>query len=52
MPQMMPMSWLMLFLMFLLSFFLFAVMNYYTSIHKTKTLLKKKVSSKMMIWKW
>nr|AIY62130.1 ATP synthase F0 subunit 8 [Neotermes sp. A TB-2014] len=52
MPQMMPMSWLMLFVMFSMTLILFATTNYYTTIHETKEDNQKKTTSKTMNWKW
>nr|URX53723.1 ATP synthase F0 subunit 8 [Postelectrotermes sp. 2 AB-2022a] len=52
MPQMMPLSWLLLFLMFSMALVLFATMNYYTNIQKTETIKKKKIPTKTMNWKW
>nr|YP_010117808.1 ATP synthase F0 subunit 8 [Cryptotermes havilandi]QPN53780.1 ATP synthase F0 subunit 8 [Cryptotermes havilandi]URH16460.1 ATP synthase F0 subunit 8 [Cryptotermes havilandi]URX52841.1 ATP synthase F0 subunit 8 [Cryptotermes havilandi]URX52880.1 ATP synthase F0 subunit 8 [Cryptotermes havilandi]URX53775.1 ATP synthase F0 subunit 8 [Cryptotermes havilandi] len=52
MPQMMPMMWLSLFIMFSASLILFATMNYYTTILKTKTNEKKKIPTKHLNWKW
>nr|URX52932.1 ATP synthase F0 subunit 8 [Cryptotermes cynocephalus] len=52
MPQMMPMSWLSLFIMFSTTLILFATLNYYTLILKTKTNESKKISNKFMNWKW
>nr|YP_010725882.1 ATP synthase F0 subunit 8 [Nihonogomphus lieftincki]WDY83484.1 ATP synthase F0 subunit 8 [Nihonogomphus lieftincki] len=53
MPQMAPMSWLLLFLFFTLSMILFNVMNYYLYIPKiqsSQTNNIKKTESKN--WKW
>nr|YP_009726962.1 ATP synthase F0 subunit 8 [Cryptotermes declivis]QIA95622.1 ATP synthase F0 subunit 8 [Cryptotermes declivis] len=52
MPQMMPMSWLSLFIMFSTTLILFATMNYYTMIPLTKTDKKKETSQKNLNWKW
>nr|URX53710.1 ATP synthase F0 subunit 8 [Kalotermitidae sp. 2 AB-2022a] len=52
MPQMMPLSWLMLFIMFSTTLTLFAAMNYYTNIQKTSTNPKKSTTTKKMNWKW
>nr|URX53205.1 ATP synthase F0 subunit 8 [Cryptotermes rotundiceps] len=52
MPQMMPMSWLSLFIMFSTTLVLFATLNYYTNIPKTKTTEKKMILTKPMNWKW
>nr|AIY61922.1 ATP synthase F0 subunit 8 [Cryptotermes secundus] len=53
MPQMMPMSWLSLFIMFSATLILFTTSNYYAMSPKTKTKKEKKSSSKKMLtWKW
>nr|QWL25011.1 ATP synthase F0 subunit 8 [Cryptotermes brevis] len=52
MPQMMPLSWLSLFIMFSITMITFAVMNYYMSNTKTKTTIKNKMQIKTMNWKW
>nr|UQJ75264.1 ATP synthase F0 subunit 8 [Pterotermes occidentis]URX54386.1 ATP synthase F0 subunit 8 [Pterotermes occidentis] len=52
MPQMMPMSWSILFMMFSLTLIVFATTNYYTSIQKAKYTLKKPTPKKIMNWKW
>nr|URH16447.1 ATP synthase F0 subunit 8 [Kalotermitidae sp. A SH-2022a] len=52
MPQMMPMSWLTLFIMFSATLLLFASTNYYTSIPKSKHTKKTPITKKMMSWKW
>nr|UQJ75082.1 ATP synthase F0 subunit 8 [Incisitermes schwarzi] len=52
MPQMMPLSWLTLFLMFSATLILFAMMNYYMTIPKTEAATKKTILMKSMNWKW
>nr|URX52802.1 ATP synthase F0 subunit 8 [Cryptotermes cavifrons]URX53309.1 ATP synthase F0 subunit 8 [Cryptotermes cavifrons] len=52
MPQMMPMSWLSLFIVFSATLILFATLNYYTTTPKTKTTEKKSILTKAMSWKW
>nr|URX53231.1 ATP synthase F0 subunit 8 [Neotermes nr. kartaboensis] len=52
MPQMMPMSWLTLFMMFSTTLILFASMNFYTMTPKISTTLKKMMTTKKMNWKW
>nr|WHM51917.1 ATP synthase F0 subunit 8 [Incisitermes schwarzi] len=52
MPQMMPLSWLTLFLMFSATLMLFATMNYYMVIPKTEPATKKTILMKSMNWKW
>nr|YP_010946495.1 ATP synthase F0 subunit 8 [Diploptera punctata]WGO57213.1 ATP synthase F0 subunit 8 [Diploptera punctata] len=51
MPQMMPLSWLTLFMFFIIMLAIFSFMNYYSSL--PSPLYKKMgVSFKMMNWKW
>nr|URX53580.1 ATP synthase F0 subunit 8 [Neotermes cf. meruensis] len=52
MPQMMPMSWLTMFIIFSATLVLFASMNFYTKIMKTKTTTKKTATMKTLNWKW
>nr|YP_010946378.1 ATP synthase F0 subunit 8 [Balta jinlinorum]WGO57096.1 ATP synthase F0 subunit 8 [Balta jinlinorum] len=53
MPQMMPMSWLSLYIMFLLIFMLFNITNYYINIKvKENKLMKSTTKNKSMNWKW
>nr|YP_006503938.1 ATP synthase F0 subunit 8 [Neotermes insularis]AFM92438.1 ATP synthase F0 subunit 8 [Neotermes insularis] len=52
MPQMMPLSWLMLFIMFSMTLILFATMNFYTSIPELKHIMKKEIIKKSMNWSW
>nr|ALO76912.1 ATP synthase F0 subunit 8 [Pterostichinae sp. CYR01] len=53
MPQMAPMSWLMLYLMFTLIFFTFNFLNYYMFLIKNnKNMIKNHYLNKMMNWKW
>nr|AVN67828.1 ATP synthase F0 subunit 8 [Ischnoptera sp. B084] len=52
MPQMMPMSWLILFLLFSSLLMLFNFMNYYSLVLKSPQLLKKKIKTKKLVWKW
>nr|AVN67248.1 ATP synthase F0 subunit 8 [Laxta sp. AUS2] len=51
MPQMMPLSWLMLCIYFILIFFLFVFINYYSLINHP-ILMKNSTSIKSMHWKW
>nr|YP_009732539.1 ATP synthase F0 subunit 8 [Trachys auricollis]QHS71062.1 ATP synthase F0 subunit 8 [Trachys auricollis] len=52
MPQMAPLSWLLLFSIFSLTFIIFVMINYYSIIYTTpKNSLKGKVSNKIN-WKW
>nr|URX53372.1 ATP synthase F0 subunit 8 [Glyptotermes sp. 12 AB-2022a] len=52
MPQMMPMSWLMLFIVFSTALVLFSTMNYYIHNPKNKTTKKNKIKTKNLNWKW
>nr|AVN68303.1 ATP synthase F0 subunit 8 [Panesthia angustipennis] len=51
MPQMMPLSWVVLYMFFITILFIFSFINYYSFIplpsHESKIL-----SSKSMNWKW
>nr|AVN67756.1 ATP synthase F0 subunit 8 [Neostylopyga rhombifolia]WAX39353.1 ATP synthase F0 subunit 8 [Neostylopyga rhombifolia] len=52
MPQMMPLSWLMLFMFFSMMFLLFNIMNYFS--HNPMKIFgeKKMINMKSMNWKW
>nr|ALO76728.1 ATP synthase F0 subunit 8 [Agyrtodes labralis] len=52
MPQMAPMNWLMLFIMFTFIFLIFNSMNYFSFNYKIKTLISTKSSMKPTFWKW
>nr|QNE85560.1 ATP synthase F0 subunit 8 [Suillia flava] len=53
MPQMAPIGWLSLFIIFSITFVLFNMMNYYAVIPNTpKSNLVKKLHKNSMIWKW
>nr|YP_010401673.1 ATP synthase F0 subunit 8 [Symphoromyia crassicornis]UQU69096.1 ATP synthase F0 subunit 8 [Symphoromyia crassicornis] len=53
MPQMAPISWLILFIIFSMSFILFNMMNYFSFLPPSpKSSDSMKVSSKSMNWKW
>nr|QZI85396.1 ATP synthase F0 subunit 8 [Limnophyes minimus] len=55
MPQMSPISWLTLFIMFSITFMLFNILNYYC-FNKTNKTLSSEMDSKMktnfLNWKW
>nr|ARH55016.1 ATP synthase F0 subunit 8 [Geodromicus suturalis] len=51
MPQMAPMNWLMLFMMFSMIFLLFNSLNYFSFNYKFKLNTKNKNFSKIN-WKW
>nr|URX53762.1 ATP synthase F0 subunit 8 [Cryptotermes sp. 4 AB-2022a] len=52
MPQMMPMSWLSLFIMFSATLILFTTLNYYMMALNPKTKKYKGVPKKALSWKW
>nr|QZH43598.1 ATP synthase F0 subunit 8 [Coboldia fuscipes] len=53
MPQMAPISWLILFIIFTLTFMMFNIMNYFTFFYKPSTLSSsKKINFQQMNWKW
>nr|URX53411.1 ATP synthase F0 subunit 8 [Cryptotermes parvifrons] len=52
MPQMMPMSWLSLFIMFSATLILFATLNYYTVTPSVKVTTKGKTPTSTLNWKW
>nr|YP_005351194.1 ATP synthase F0 subunit 8 [Periplaneta americana]ADD71929.1 ATPase subunit 8 [Periplaneta americana] len=52
MPQMMPLSWLMLFSFFSIMFMLFNSMNYFSYIPIKSLTEKKMINMKIMNWKW
>nr|WKU84031.1 ATP synthase F0 subunit 8 [Ocyptamus dimidiatus] len=52
MPQMAPISWLFLFLLFSIIFILFNMMNYFIYIPMTFKSKNLKISSFSMNWKW
>nr|URH16492.1 ATP synthase F0 subunit 8 [Neotermes castaneus]WHM51553.1 ATP synthase F0 subunit 8 [Neotermes castaneus] len=52
MPQMMPMWWSTLFIMFSMTLILFASTNYYTMSPKVKSTAKTSTTMKKLNWKW
>nr|YP_009350861.1 ATP synthase F0 subunit 8 [Pseudacanthotermes militaris]AQP27965.1 ATP synthase F0 subunit 8 [Pseudacanthotermes militaris] len=52
MPQMMPMEWTMLYIMFLMTFLMFNIMNYFNQSPDKKTTNKENISTNKMTWKW
>nr|YP_010631650.1 ATP synthase F0 subunit 8 [Propomacrus bimucronatus]AFQ62299.1 ATP synthase F0 subunit 8 [Cheironitis sp. MJTNT-2012]WBP61428.1 ATP synthase F0 subunit 8 [Propomacrus bimucronatus] len=51
MPQMSPLSWLLLFIMFLIAFLIFNVLNYFSFLYPVKS--KATFTKKHKInWKW
>nr|QEJ81491.1 ATP synthase F0 subunit 8 [Luciola sp. FM23] len=51
MPQMAPLSWLNLFMFFIMIFMMFNLMNYFSFMYKSKELEQKK-NTKLYTWKW
>nr|YP_010946794.1 ATP synthase F0 subunit 8 [Pseudoglomeris angustifolia]WGO57551.1 ATP synthase F0 subunit 8 [Pseudoglomeris angustifolia] len=51
MPQMMPLSWMTLYFMFIIIILTFSIMNYYLYINKPKS-YPKYISIKKLNWKW
>nr|ALO77540.1 ATP synthase F0 subunit 8 [Myodermum sp. MYO01] len=51
MPQMSPLSWLTLFMVFCITFLVFNILNYYCFSYPTKTHTIKKTTNKIN-WKW
>nr|AXS64862.1 ATP synthase F0 subunit 8 [Coleoptera sp. 2 KM-2017]AXS66003.1 ATP synthase F0 subunit 8 [Cucujoidea sp. 36 KM-2017] len=51
MPQMAPLNWVSLYLMFTFIFLMFNIMNYYTFNYKIKTMILHK-NKKLFNWKW
>nr|URX53283.1 ATP synthase F0 subunit 8 [Glyptotermes sp. 11 AB-2022a] len=52
MPQMMPLSWLTLFIVFSTTLILFNTMNYYSQTPLTKKKKNKKIKTSKLNWKW
>uniref|UniRef100_UPI0030FE148B ATP synthase F0 subunit 8 n=1 Tax=Prodasineura croconota TaxID=1407214 RepID=UPI0030FE148B len=53
MPQMAPMSWLTLFVLFSMALMMFSIMNYYSYLPKTKeTEDSSNLITNKMNWKW
>nr|WDE73791.1 ATP synthase F0 subunit 8 [Stenopelmatus sp.] len=53
MPQMAPISWLILFIMFSITLMLFVTMNYFMTLNKTlHTKGDSKLTIKSLNWKW
>nr|YP_010043663.1 ATP synthase F0 subunit 8 [Tinda javana]QPD06984.1 ATP synthase F0 subunit 8 [Tinda javana] len=53
MPQMAPINWLMLFIIFSVTFIMFNVMNYYCFFNKIPQSSKsEKKTSSSLNWKW
>nr|WAX39275.1 ATP synthase F0 subunit 8 [Bundoksia longissima] len=52
MPQMMPLSWLMLYIFFSIMFMLFNFTNYFSYIPMMMLMKNKMVNKKITAWKW
>nr|QRV62653.1 ATP synthase F0 subunit 8 [Stictonectes samai] len=52
MPQMAPMNWLILYILFSIILIMFNLMNYYIFIIEMKTLKTSSFMKKMLNWKW
>nr|QRV62638.1 ATP synthase F0 subunit 8 [Stictonectes escheri] len=52
MPQMAPMNWIMLYMMFSIIFIIFNLMNYYIFITEKKIIKTNFFIKKMLEWKW
>nr|YP_010472500.1 ATP synthase F0 subunit 8 [Nipponoharpalus discrepans]UVG42124.1 ATP synthase F0 subunit 8 [Nipponoharpalus discrepans] len=52
MPQMAPMNWLILYLLFTMIFLLFNFLNYYMFLIKNKNYFLKNYMNKTLEWKW
>nr|ASN65914.1 ATP synthase F0 subunit 8 [Pseudotetracha mendacia] len=52
MPQMAPMNWILLYLMFSITFLLFNFINYYILMISPPSTEKKNFFLKIMSWKW
>nr|WGO57499.1 ATP synthase F0 subunit 8 [Perisphaerus sp. 2 ZQW-2023b] len=51
MPQMMPLSWLTLYMLFIITMLMFSITNYFLYINKPKN-YKKNMITKKINWKW
>nr|YP_009349860.1 ATP synthase F0 subunit 8 [Diestrammena asynamora]AQM39996.1 ATP synthase F0 subunit 8 [Diestrammena asynamora] len=52
MPQMAPISWLLLFIMFSMSLIMFCSMNYFISMPSTPLSSNEDISKNSLDWKW
>nr|AEP27489.1 ATP synthase F0 subunit 8 [Sitona lineatus] len=50
MPQMAPISWLILYFIFILMFFMFIILNYFSFMYTPKIMMKKNEIT--LNWKW
>nr|ARH54705.1 ATP synthase F0 subunit 8 [Romualdius bifoveolatus] len=51
MPQMAPINWLSLYMLFLLVFLIFIILNYFIFLYKPK-LIQKNIKKNILSWKW
>nr|UOU84944.1 ATP synthase F0 subunit 8 [Platypalpus candicans] len=52
MPQMSPLNWLMLFIMFTIIFIMFCMLNYYSFLQQSHYQSQKTINKSSMNWKW
>nr|AVE15622.1 ATP synthase F0 subunit 8 [Caliris sp. JZ-2017] len=52
MPQMMPLNWFLLFLMFSMLMIMFNMINYFSMFHLKKNKITLKPSFNTLYWKW
>nr|YP_010600245.1 ATP synthase F0 subunit 8 [Phryganogryllacris superangulata]WAL05829.1 ATP synthase F0 subunit 8 [Phryganogryllacris superangulata] len=52
MPQMAPIKWLMLFIIFSITLMMFCMSNYFSLMPKSPSPLKIQLSQNSMNWKW
>nr|YP_010166663.1 ATP synthase F0 subunit 8 [Lioporeus pilatei]QRV62754.1 ATP synthase F0 subunit 8 [Lioporeus pilatei] len=52
MPQMAPMNWFILYIIFSMTFISFNFMNYYIFILNKQTMKSNKFMKKILNWKW
>nr|QXN53076.1 ATP synthase F0 subunit 8 [Hemerobius simulans] len=52
MPQMSPLSWILLFIYFIALLLLFCIYNYFIIIYKNPSASKKSFSKISLNWKW
>nr|YP_010411407.1 ATP synthase F0 subunit 8 [Agrilus sichuanus]URN73053.1 ATP synthase F0 subunit 8 [Agrilus sichuanus] len=52
MPQMAPMSWLILFFIFSITFMIFNIINYYSILYYPTFKMKTSKQIKKINWKW
>nr|AQP29200.1 ATP synthase F0 subunit 8 [Cyrilliotermes angulariceps] len=52
MPQMMPMEWTTMYIMFLTTFLMFNIMNYFNQAPVNQSKIKKTININKPNWKW